>query len=344
MSQTSLATAAEPMIEVADLWKSYGALEVLKGISLERSARHRACPHRTVRLRKIDAPALRQPSRGAAARARARRRSRRRLHGRPPPRRPRARRVPHRDRHGVPALQPLSAHDRARQCQRRPADREARAAAGGQRPRHGAPRQGRARRQGGRLPVAPVGRPAAARRDRAGACHEPGRDPVRRGHLGARPGARRRSAGRDPRARRGGHDHGAGHARDGLRPRSREDRRFHERRRDRRDRRRPARSWCARRTSARRLSWRASTASWVRSRGLPDDHSQHRSLAPWRSRARRPREPHRPWRQGRVRRAARHPDARGALPAHSRRHGQRRDLAVSGALQGRPRRLAARAS
>ena len=29
----------------------------------------------------------------------------------------------------------------------------------------------------------------------------------------------------------------------------------------------------------RRLSWPASTASWVRS-GLPDDHSQHRSLAP----------------------------------------------------------------
>jgi polar amino acid transport system ATP-binding protein len=34
MSQTSLAAAAEPMIEVADLWKSYGALEVLKGIRL----------------------------------------------------------------------------------------------------------------------------------------------------------------------------------------------------------------------------------------------------------------------------------------------------------------------
>ena len=34
MSQTSLPTAAEPMIEVADLWKSYGALEVLKGIGL----------------------------------------------------------------------------------------------------------------------------------------------------------------------------------------------------------------------------------------------------------------------------------------------------------------------
>jgi len=34
MNQTSLATAAEPMIEVADLWKSYGALEVLKGITL----------------------------------------------------------------------------------------------------------------------------------------------------------------------------------------------------------------------------------------------------------------------------------------------------------------------
>ena len=49
---------------------------------------------------------------------------------------------------------------------------------------------------------------------------------------------------------------------------------------------------------------------------------------------------HRPRRQGDLWRAARHPDAGGALSAHSRRHGQWRDLAVSGALPGRLRRAA----
>src|SRR3546814_14031787 len=53
------------------------------------------------------------------------------------------------------------------------------------------------------LPVAAVGRPAAARRDRAGAGDAPEGHAVRRGDLGARPGAGRRGAGGDPQARRG---------------------------------------------------------------------------------------------------------------------------------------------
>ena len=49
-------------------------------------------------------------------------------------------------------------------------------------------------------------------------------------------------------------------------------------------------------------------------------------------------EHHRKRRQGPLWRAARHPDARGALPAHPGRHGQRHDLAVPGALPRRARR------
>ena len=48
-------------------------------------------------------------------------------------------------------------------------------------------------------------------------------------------------------------------------------------------------------------------------------------------------------RQDAVRRKGRHPDAGDAVPAHSRRYGECRDLAVSGPLQGRagasPRRV-----
>ena len=76
-------------------------------------------------------------------------------------------------------------------------------------------------REGGRLPGRPVGRPAAARRDRPGAGHGAEAHALRRAHLGTRPGddpggARRHAR---PRARR--HDHGRRHARDGLRARGR---------------------------------------------------------------------------------------------------------------------------
>ena len=142
-----------------------------------------------------------------------------------------------RDRHGVPALQPLPAHDGAGERHR------------GADPGQG--RQARPRRWRGRedlldqvgladkarrLPGAAVRRPAAARRDRPGAGHEPEAHAVRRAHLGAGPRAGRRGPRRDERARRGGHDDGGRHPRDGLRPRGRRPAGVHGRRRRRRER------------------------------------------------------------------------------------------------------------
>ena len=57
-------------------------------------------------------------------------------------------------------------------------------------------------RQGRRLPGPALRRPAAARRDRAGARDGPRRDAPRRGHERSRPGPRGRGARRDPRAGR----------------------------------------------------------------------------------------------------------------------------------------------
>ena len=122
------------------------------------------------------------------------------------------------DRHGVPALQPVSAQDGAGKHHRgagqvRGASRRGRA--------RGASScsNGRARRQG-RLSRAALRRPAAARGDRARAGHAAEADAVRRADSRARPGAGRRGARRDadwPRR----HDHDGGDARDGLRARGR---------------------------------------------------------------------------------------------------------------------------
>ena len=94
----------------------------------------------------------------------------------------------------------------------------------------------RARRplgEGGRAPGQALRRPAAARRDRPRAGDGAEADAVRRAHVGARPGARRRGPGRDEGPRRGRHDDDRRHPRDGLRPRSRRPRRLHGRGRDR---------------------------------------------------------------------------------------------------------------
>ena len=71
-------------------------------------------------------------------------------------------------------------------------------------PRRGAARQGRHRRQAQPLSGPPLGRPAAAGRDRPGARHAAAGHAVRRAHLGARPGAGGRSPDGDPRSRREG--------------------------------------------------------------------------------------------------------------------------------------------
>ncbi len=92
----------------------------------------------------------------------------------------------------------------------------------------------RPRRQAPRVPRPPLGRSAAARRDRPRAGDGPARDALRRGHLGARSRARQGGPRRDPRARRGGHDDDHRHPRDRLRPRGRHPRRLHGQRRHRR--------------------------------------------------------------------------------------------------------------
>ena len=62
-----------------------------------------------------------------------------------------------------------------------------------------------------------------------------------------------------------------------------------------------------------------------------DENGPYPRLVPGESRV----EHHRKRRQGPLRRAARHPDAGGALSAHPGRHGQRHDLALPGALPDR---------
>ncbi|MCE0447871.1 hypothetical protein LT493_40350 [Streptomyces tricolor] len=91
-------------------------------------------------------------------------------------------------------------------------------------------------REGGRLPVLPLRRPAAARRHRPRARHGPRGDALRRADLRARPRAGRRRPRRHAPARPRGHDDDGRHPRDDLRPRGRRPGRLHGRRRDRRGR------------------------------------------------------------------------------------------------------------
>ena len=143
--------------------------------------------------------------------------------GRPPapPHRQAGRRPAARDRHGLPALQPLPAHDGAREHLRGADPGQGRRQEGGRERGRGPARAGRPRRQAGRLPRAALRWPAAARRDRPGARDGPQAHALRRADLGPRPRARRRRARRHARPRRPGHDDDRRHARDGLRPRRR---------------------------------------------------------------------------------------------------------------------------
>ena len=87
----------------------------------------------------------------------------------------------------------------------------------GARPR--AARAGGARGEGGAASAPALGRPAATRRDRAGADDGAARHALRRGHLGARPRARRRGPGRHAGAGAAGHDDDRRDPRDAVRPR-----------------------------------------------------------------------------------------------------------------------------
>ena len=168
-----------------------------------------------------------------------------------------------RDRHGLPAVQPLPAHDRAATTSRSaPIEvqgRRSRGGAGSGRSelleRVGHPREGR------RLPGRPLGRPAAARRDRARARHGAQADALRRADLGARPGDDPRGARRHARPRAGRHDDDRRHARDGLRARGVRPHRVHRRGRDRRGG--PARGVlrATRRASGHGSSWTRSSTT-----------------------------------------------------------------------------------
>ena len=97
-----------------------------------------------------------------------------------------------------------------------------------------AARPRRALREGGAASASALGRPAAAGRDRPRADDGAARDALRRGHLRARPGARRRGADRDARPRSGRDDDARRHARDAVRARGRRPARLHGRGPDRR--------------------------------------------------------------------------------------------------------------
>ena len=115
------------------------------------------------------------------------------------------------------------------------------------------------------VPAPALRRPAAAGRDRAGADDRPARDALRRGHLRARPGARRRGARGDARPRAGRDDDARRHARDAVRPRGRRSRGVHGRRPDRRSRASRPTSSTGRGRSARAGSWPDRSSSPTRS-------------------------------------------------------------------------------
>ena len=194
-----------------------------RGAARDRSRRRGApgrLPHRRLRLGQVDPPALCQPARAGrrGSRDHPRRGDHRTGRGREPD--------PPRDRNRLPGLQPLPAHERARQRHARPAQGARHCPAGGRDPGDRAARPLRALRQARRLPGSALGRTAATGGDRACARAAAPGDASRRGDECARPRARRGGPGRHPRARRGRNDDADRHARDELRPRHREQRLF----------------------------------------------------------------------------------------------------------------------
>ena len=221
-ADTDATLVGQPMVRAEQVWKRFGKLEVLKGIDLEvmpqqtyvllgpsgggKSTLLRCINH----LEKINAGRLwvageligyrqkgdslhEMKARDVATSAFAR-------------------------RHGLPALQPVPAHDRPRERHRSARSRAA--ACRASRPKRRlsellAPR--RPGREARHLPGPALRRPAAARGHRPGAGHGAQAHALRRAHLGARPRAGGRGPRRDEAARPGRHDHGRGHPRDGLR-------------------------------------------------------------------------------------------------------------------------------
>ena len=170
---------SRPRSEIKGLHKSFGDNEVLKGIDLEIDRGEVVCvigpsgSGKSTLLRCVNL--LEEPTVGPGVRRRHRPHRPRRRHRRRPP--------PH--RHGVPAVQPVPAPDRAAQPHARPAPgaqaraRPRRAQVAAREPGAGRPR----RRRRDAYPPPALRRPAAARRDRPGAGHGPRADAVRRADL-----------------------------------------------------------------------------------------------------------------------------------------------------------------
>ena len=196
-----------PLVRALNVHKAFHGTEVLKGIDLDVRAGRGGLPARPLRLRQDHLPAVHQPA--GAHRRRPdlgrRRADGVRRQGRAAARaaRQEARRAAPRDRDGVPAVQPVPAHDRAREHHG-----GARAGARGRQDEGpgagpGAAGPGRARRPGRRLPGPAVRRTAAAGGDRPGPGDGPQAHALRRADVRARPRARRRRARGHARARRG---------------------------------------------------------------------------------------------------------------------------------------------
>ncbi|CAA9408019.1 MAG: ABC transporter, ATP-binding protein (cluster 3, basic aa/glutamine/opines), partial [uncultured Rubrobacteraceae bacterium] len=131
------------------------------------------------------------------------------------------------DRHGLPAVQPLPAHDRRREHKARPRAGEERPPGGRRRAVREAAREGGHPGAGRQVPGELVGGPAAAGRDSPRACHGAQDHALRRADERLGPRDDQRGARRDGRPRPRRHDDGGRHPRDGLRPPRRRQGRLH---------------------------------------------------------------------------------------------------------------------
>ena len=177
-----MSSDSDVAIEMVGVNKWYGDFHVLRDINLKVLRGERIVICGPVRLRQVDHDPLHQPAGGAPEGPDRRRRHR--AHQRPEA----DRRGAPRGRHGVPALQPVPAPDH-------PGEPDARADLGAQdaeeaggRGRHALSEAGEDPRAGEQISGPALRRPAAARRDRPRALHEPAHHAVRRADLGARSG------------------------------------------------------------------------------------------------------------------------------------------------------------
>ena len=196
-----------PLVHAVNVHKAFHGTEVLKGIDLDVAAGEVVCLLGPVRLGQDDLPALHQPARDHRRRPDLGRRRpdglRRARRQAAPADRQADRRAAPRDRHGLPAVQPVPAQDRAAEHHGGAGPGQGREE--GRRPASAAlellERVGLADKPR-RLPGAALRRAAAAGGDRPGAGDGPQADAVRRADLGARPRAGRRGARGDARAGR----------------------------------------------------------------------------------------------------------------------------------------------